>query len=440
MVQYADTIYALSSGAPPSGVAIIRLSGPSTRFGLETLIGQVPAPRHATLAMIRRRDGTPIDKGLALYFQGPSSFTGEDCAELHIHGGRAVIAALLSELGGIAGLRAAEPGEFTRRAFENGRIDLTEVEGLADLIGAETEAQRRMALENARGGLSAIYAQWAERLIRCRARIEADLDFADEEDVPDDAAQQALAELLPLRAEIANHLVRGQAAEIVRDGFRIAIAGAPNAGKSSLMNALARRDVSIVSAEAGTTRDVVTVHLDLGGYCVIISDTAGIREAAGEVEAEGIRRAQDTIAGADLVLHLTDLSVAGTGSPVLPGTVKVLRIGTKRDLAKAICGAFDVTISTVTGDGISVLLALIQQHVEAAADATAGALPTRIRQRQHLEHCLRHLDDVLSASDAPLEVRAEGLRLAGDALGRLTGRVDVEDLLGVIFSEFCIGK
>lgn len=440
MREYADTIYALSSGAPPSGIAVVRMSGQKTRFGLETLIGRVPPARRAQLVNIRNNKNILIDNGLALFFESPRSFTGEDSAELQVHGGRAVIAALLSALDEIPGFRIAEPGEFARRAFENGRMDLTEIEGLADLIAADTEMQRRLALENAHGGLSLIYDSWSRRLTHCRARIEADLDFAEEEDVPDDAAAQALADLTPLRAEIAAHIDQGRSAEIVRDGFRIVIAGAPNAGKSSLMNALARRDVAIVSNEAGTTRDVLTVDLDLGGYHAIVSDTAGIREALGVVEAEGVRRAHAAIARADLVLHLTDLTAVDQPALDLPANVKHLLVGTKSDIAGAQAHNCDVAISAVTSAGLSDLLDIIGSRIEAAAGITAGPLPTRRRQRQYLDLCLTHIDHVLDRAEAPLEVQADELRLAADALGRLTGRVGVEDLLGVIFSEFCIGK
>ena len=287
-------------------MAVIRISGPGVRFGLETLIGSVPEPRRATLRSIGRGSAKPIDRGLVLFFPAPESFTGEDVAELHVHGGRAVVAAVLAELAGFAGFRPAEAGEFTRRAFLNGRMDLTEVEGLADLIAAETEAQRRQAVRQAGGALRVLYDGWRERLVRARALIEAELDFADEDDIPASVSGGAFAEARAVGQEIAAHLA-DRRGERLREGAEVVVLGPPNAGKSSLINAIAQRDVAIVAPEPGTTRDLIEVRLDLGGYPVTLVDTAGLRDAAGEVEREGIRRARVRAEGADVVLWLADL-------------------------------------------------------------------------------------------------------------------------------------
>ena len=437
--RYRDTIYALSSGVPPTGVAVIRISGPDTQFGLETLVGEVPQPRMARLKSIRNRNGLLLDSGLVLFFSAPSSFTGEDCAELHVHGGRAVIGAVTDALREIEGFRYAEAGEFTRRAFENGKIDLTMVEGLSDLVMAQTEMQRRTALAQAAGGLHDRYKAWMRRLTRCRGLIEAGLDFSDEGDVPEDVSAGVRADLKDVRLEIASHLDKSRAGEIVREGCHVAIAGAPNAGKSSLLNALARRDVSIVSDEAGTTRDVVTVTLDLGGYAVILHDTAGLREATGKVEQEGIRRAQMTMEMADLVLYLRDLAgdEPETGLPL----EKTLIVGTKADLKhEPVTWRRDVEICVPRGDGLDELIALMMGRIEQTAARLSDAIPTRARHQAQLGRTLECLDAVLLQDELPAEFMAEELRAASEALGRLTGQVDAEDLLDVIFASFCIGK
>jgi tRNA modification GTPase len=418
----------------------VRVSGPKARFGIETLAGPLPAPRLAELRSIRNLEGDVIDTGLLLFFPAPNSFTGEDCAEFQIHGGRAVLSALLVSLGALEGFRPAEAGEFTKRAFENGKLDLTAVEGLSDLVAAETEMQRRLALDQADGKLAALYDHWAGKLTRCRALVEASVDFADEGDVPADLAAEIRTELCQLRDALNTHLSGSRTAEIIRDGFRVAIAGAPNAGKSSLLNTLARRDVAIVSPEPGTTRDIVTVTLDLGGYAVIVQDTAGLRDADGVVEREGIRRATAAMAAADLVLLLHDLT--GASFAEIPAeAADVVRIGSKRDLVgghKA--NDVEVCISSTTGDGIPELLALLRERVATAAFRSGDGLAARERQRAGLRDALAHLDAALDERlDAP-ELLAEELRAASHALGRITGRVDVEDLLDVIFSSFCIGK
>lgn len=434
-----DTIYALSSGAPPSGVSVIRISGPLTRELLTRLVGSVPPDRLASYRTIRARNNQPIDSGLVLFFPAPNSFTGEDVAELQIHGSKAVLAALFQVLGDTPGVRMAIEGEFSRRAFENGKLDLVEVEGLADLIGAETEMQRRLAVEHSAGGVSAVYDSWAERLTRARALIEAELDFADEDDVPGSVSDMVWADMDRLRNDIRHHLDAASAGEIIRDGFKVVIAGAPNAGKSSLLNALARRDVAIVTDIAGTTRDVLQVDLDIDGYLVKLYDTAGLREADDRVEMEGVRRARVALRDADLVLLLVDVS-----DPVIPADLDQalphVRVGTKKDLIETGSDRYDLRISTATGEGLPELRALIGRVVKERFDGLSMAIPSRQRHKDSLAKCLAALDAAISQSETNLELRAEQLRLAAEYLGRITGRVDVEQLLDVIFSEFCIGK
>lgn len=436
-----DTIFALSSGGLPSGVAVIRLSGARAIETLRTLTGHVPEPRRTSLTWIHKRGGERIDQGLVIAFPGPASFTGEDCVELQIHGGRAVVAALLTELESYEGLRHAEAGEFSRRAFDNGRLDLVEIEGLADLISAETEMQRRLALEQSSGKLSALYGGWAETLTRCRALIEAELDFPDEEDVPGAVSDQLWPVIANLLADMKSHLSGTHASEIVREGFRVAIVGAPNAGKSSLLNALAKRDVAIVTDIAGTTRDVIGIDLDIGGYLVHLMDTAGLRETEDVVEREGVLRTFRTIEQADLVLLLE-----ATGDDVakldpLPGDKTCLTIQSKADLLDA-AGPEDssrIYLSSVTGRGLD---SLTKRIADVIADQTGpghGLAPARRRQAAYLLDATRDIGLCFSAN-LSLEMKAEYLRLAAHSLGRITGRVDVENLLDVIFSEFCIGK
>src|SRR6476661_4377453 len=311
-----DTIFALSSGRPPAAIAVVRISGPRAGDALKALAGKLPEPRKAGLARVRDPDGGEvIDEALALWFPGPNSETGEDIAELQLHGGRAVIAAVLGALGRVEGLRPAEAGEFTRRAFENSRLDLTAVEGLADLIGAETEAQRRQAYRQLKGLLGDRAETWRARLIEALALVEARIDFSDEADVPEDLMTPALKIVRELRDEIAEVLAGAGRGERLREGLVVAIAGPPNAGKSTLLNRIAQREAAIVSPYAGTTRDVIEVHLDLAGYPVTLLDTAGMRETEDPVEQEGVRRARDRAATADLVLWVTDAGQPMTDFP-----------------------------------------------------------------------------------------------------------------------------
>lgn len=430
-----DTIYALSSGRLPAGVAVVRISGPRVRFVLEAIAGTVPDAGILSLKRLRCSDGSALDTSLVAYFKAPRSFTGEDCGEFHVHGGRAVVDALLRMIAAIEGTRAAEAGEFTRRAFINGKLDLVQAEALADLIDAETEAQRRMALNAVEGHVGRLYEKWRSRILRIQAMIAADLDFGDEGDVPDSVAERVRDDIVEVQAELERHLGSYRQAEIVRDGFRVAIIGPPNAGKSSLLNALAGRDVAIVSDEPGTTRDLVEVALDLGGLKVIVTDTAGIHESAGIVERIGIARAVETAKRADLVIILQPpgdeiVSTTGWGDHVV--------VRSKSDLGFGNRVGDDIPVSSMTGEGIDELLKVIRMKV---ATATGGADlgPQRLRHRDALRRCVTALDRA-TASEMALELRAEELRIAATELGRVTGRIDVEDVLGEVFSTFCIGK
>ena len=440
-----DTIFALSSGALPSGVAVVRASGVGVRNALETVIDSVPEPRRATLCSLRDEGGENIDRGLVLFFPSPASFTGEDVAEFHVHGGRAVVAALLLRLSRLGGFRPAEPGEFTRRAFINGRIDLTEVEGLGDLIAAETEAQRRQAVRQSFGALRERLEGWRGRLIQARALVEAEFDFSDEGDVPSTVSDGAWDLVSGVEAEIAQALDDGGRGERLRGGAEVVVAGPVNAGKSSLINALAQRDVAIVSSEAGTTRDLIEVHLDIGGYPMTVVDTAGLRVAGGAVEQEGIRRARVRAAAADLVLMLDDVTLGEPSGVASEDAAGVWRVGTKVDCIDSaverdrLSAEFDILLSSETGEGLDELVARLAVFARDHMDPGESGLVTRARHRSGLEACLRALD-AAGQRGLPLELRAEELRRATDALGRLTGRVDVEDLLDVIFRDFCIGK
>ena len=434
-----DTICALASGAGRAAIAVIRNSGPATGEVLRALCG-LPEARHASLRTMRDpRTGTLLDRGLVLWFPAPSSFTGEDMAELHVHGGRAVVAGVLDAVLSIDGVRLAEPGEFALRAFENGKLDLTEVEGLADLINAETDAQTRQALAQAGGSLRTLYEGWRHRLLRAQALTEAGLDFADEADVTAKVATNADAVVAELIGQIAPHLA-DRRGERLRDGLHVVIAGAPNAGKSSLLNALARRDVAIVSEEAGTTRDIIEVHLDLDGLPVILTDTAGLRRAGGKLEVEGIRRALARAEAADLILWLIDTTKPVSAPPdaLTRGQAPILPVRNKIDLAP-VSAAEGVSLSAKTGEGIDTLVAELKARAhESLAAGSESPVVTRARHRAELEAALVALERFRTAG-AP-ELKAEELRIAARHLGRLTGRVDVDEVLGAIFSEFCIGK
>lgn len=418
-------IFALSSGPPPSAVAIIRLSGAGVFDVARRLTRRraLPPPRTAMLRSIHRsRDGQLIDQVLLLVFPGPASFTGEDMVEIHSHGSPAVVAALQHELLAL-GLRPAEPGEFTRRAFVNGRIDLTQAEALADLIAAETEAQRDQALANAGGRLRQLAEGWREAILALRAETEADLDFADESDVSPAATT---APIEALAAAIRAALASAPVGERVRSGLTIAVVGPPNAGKSSLVNALVAREVAIVTPIPGTTRDVLEVHLDLGGVPATLLDTAGLRDSADPVEQEGIRRARARAAAADLVLNLGE----GEG----------LRVVNKVDLTGEPPGIRDgvAHVSARTGAGLEALRDHLVCWARMQVPRGEPALVTTARQAHLLAEAAARLEEAAGEADALL--RAEGLRLAAASLGRLTGAIGPEEVLGAIFSRFCIGK
>jgi tRNA modification GTPase len=523
----SDTIFALSSGRPPAAIAVIRISGPRARHALQALTGRLPEPRRAALARVRDREsGEVLDEALALFFPGPNSETGEDTAELQLHGGRAVVAGVLDALGRLEGLRPAEAGEFTRRAFENGRLDLTQVEGLADLIFADTAAQRRQAFRHLKGLRGERAETWRARLIEALALVEAGIDFSDEADVPGDLVRPALKIARELRDEISAALAGAGRGERLRDGLVVAIAGPPNAGKSTLLNRLARREAAIVSPYAGTTRDVIEVHLDLEGYPVTLLDTAGIRDSDDPVEQEGVRRARARAAEADLVLWVVDAAelpdqdgarlrdgtsagrveprleaagidssrlqdagpsrwgyrCAGAGLPAsnselgaaptdwklgapensgfdasTPGSqqgspetwvvrnkIDAIRVG-ENDASNVYESGYGFTrvlaLSALKGDGLDRLVSRLADYCRDYFDSGEPALVTRVRHRWTLIEAQHSLTRALEAGiSAREDIVAEELRLAARSLGRLAGRVDVEEVLDTIFRDFCIGK
>jgi tRNA modification GTPase len=434
-----ETLFAPASAPGRAAIAVWRLSGPDVAEGLRLLIGgALPSPRRAAVRTVKDPDtGGPIDQAVVLWFPGPASFTGEDAAEIHTHGGRAVAEAVAAALGRLPGFRMAEPGEFSRRAFLNGKLDLTEAEAIADLAAAETEAQRSQALAQAGGALAALYDGWRAALISLRAHLEADIEFPDE-DIGDPVAQLS-GQLESLRAEIVAHLADARRGERLRDGLTVAVVGAPNAGKSSLVNALARREVAIVSPEAGTTRDMIEVHLDLGGYPVILVDTAGLRDAGGAVEAEGIARARRRAEAADLVLALFAVDAPPDVETAALLDARTIIVASKADLAKGPLPYPDaMPLSAETGAGLDKLIGTLSARVADLLGDRGAPPPTRARHREALTRCLAALDGAVTA---PLpELAAEELRRAGDELGRITGRIDIEDMLDAVFRDFCIGK
>lgn len=446
-----DTIFALSTPPGRGGIAVVRVSGPGAKESILKLTGGYPrTARTAEFHALKHPDtGALIDRGLTVFFGKPASFTGEDVAEFHLHGGRAVTDALLATLAGLPGFRPAEPGEFTRRAFEHGRMDLTEAEAVADLIDAETQAQKDQALAQMGGALSTLYDDWRDRLTDALAHLEADIDFPDE-DLPEGVAEQVRPQITKLHAEIREHLNDNRRGERLRNGIHVAVIGAPNAGKSSLVNALAQREVAIVSEHAGTTRDVIEVHLDLGGFPVILSDTAGLRpdqlgtDAQASIESEGIRRAMARAKEADIKILLFDATTAAPDRHTLAlSDQNSLMVFNKCDVQSA-PHALErghlppLSISVKSGFGLGKLATTLVDKIREAIGDRAAPSPTRARHRQALENCAASLENALS--DKSAELIAEDVRIAVRYLGRITGRVDVEDLLEVIFRDFCIGK
>jgi tRNA modification GTPase len=432
-----DTIFAPATAAGRAAVAVVRLSGPETKRAVKAVAGDLPPARRASVRRLRDAAGAPIDEALVLWFPGPGSYTGEDAAELHVHGGQAVVSALVEALSA-QGLRLAEPGEFTRRAFENGKLDLAQAEGVADLVEAETDAQRRQALEQLGGRLSEVQGRWREALTGALAMFEAAVDFPDEE-VPADVASRARPILEVLIGELdaaAADAVRG---ERVREGFRIALLGAPNAGKSTLLNALAKRDAAIVTATPGTTRDIIEVPMVLGGYKVIVADTAGIRATEDEIEAEGVRRAEAWGMSADLRIWLVD--GLGDPKPTVPDSVRIgdLILLTKRDLGEGHPGLPGSPFTARSPNDVAWVESLLTEAVVEALSGTEAPAATRLRHRELLAEASERLRHALTQDEA-LELAAEDVRLAARALDRITGRIDPEQVLGRIFSTFCIGK
>jgi len=422
-----DTIFALSSGQPPSAIAVIRISGPRARSVLEHLAGRISEPRRAELVRLSA-GGEILDTALALRFDAPNSVTGEDIVELHVHGGRAVVAAVTGALGDMDGLRLAEPGEFTRRAFSNGRIDLAEAEGLADLLAAETESQRRAALQLAGGGLSRLVLGWTDRLLGLAAAVEAQLDFSDEGDVDTGLPPSWHQERLRLASEISDLLGRPPA-ERLRDGVRVVLAGPPNSGKSTLLNALVGREAAITSEIAGTTRDLIEAPVAIGGVPLVLIDSAGLRDSADAIEAIGVDRASEAIVAADLVLWLGPPEQA-------PRRPHVLKVHTKCDLGGTTGGA-DISVSAVTGAGLNELLGTMLSEALALLPGESE-VAVNARQRQALSETVASLTGAGQEHD--LVIVAEMLRVARAALDRVTGRAGVEDMLDALFGRFCIGK
>ena len=434
----SDTIFALASGAGLCAISVIRVSGPASDAALNSLCAALPSPRRASLRKIHHpRTGALLDQCLVIRFPGPESFTGEDGFELHIHGGRAVAAGVLGALGLCHGLRPAEPGEFARRAFLNGKLDLTEAEGLADLIEATTSAQRDQALALAGGRLRDQAQAWRSVMLGLQAQAEAAIDFSDEGDVPAHVWDGFATQVRTLAQSMQLALAEGRRGEILRSGFTVVLAGPPNAGKSSLMNALAQRDVAIVSSIPGTTRDLIEVSLDLDGMPVILVDTAGLRDAGDEIEQEGIRRTRARASAADLVLWLVAPGQAVGGAEI--SDAPVIRIGTKSDLGPIESEAeHSLSLSARTGQGVDDLLELIAERARDALRPEEPALMSRERHRIAIREACEALGRI--REEMPVEVAAEELRLAARALASMIGLVGPEDVLGEIFSRFCIGK
>jgi tRNA modification GTPase len=448
-----DTIYAPATAPGRAAVAVVRLSGPATGEALKAMAGRLPFPRRASVRRLKDAAGVVFDEALVLWMPGTANYTGEDSAELQLHGGPAVVEAAINALAALndqgLGLRLAEPGEFTRRAFENGRLDLAQAEAVADLVDAETQAQARQALAQLEGGLSRRYDRWRDILVEALAVLEAAVDFPDE-DLPEDVAQRARPGLTQLLAEIEAALTDADRGRQVREGYRIALVGAPNAGKSTLLNALARRDAAIVTATPGTTRDIIEVPLILAGYKVLLADTAGMRDSVDPIEMEGVRRARAWAQGADLRILLAD----GSGGrewegPAALGRAGDLLVRTKADLGRgSLAGPLKnfglahslqtLAISVTGGQGLEALETALEQRVVTALSGADLPAATRLRHVESLTAARDYLDRALAQTE--VELAAEDVRLAARALGRVTGRVDVEDVLDRVFSSFCIGK
>uniref|UniRef100_A0A6P8S3U3 5-taurinomethyluridine-[tRNA] synthase subunit GTPB3, mitochondrial n=1 Tax=Geotrypetes seraphini TaxID=260995 RepID=A0A6P8S3U3_GEOSA len=479
--RHGHTIFALSSGHGKCGVAVIRTSGPASGAALLRLTRrkELPQPRCITLSKITDPiSGEPLDRGLVLWFPGPRSFTGEDCTEFHVHGGSAVTTGVLQALGRLPGLRLAEAGEFTKRAFQNKKLDLTEVEGLGDLIHAETEAQRRQALRQMAGELGQLYSSWSQNLLRMLAHVEAYIDFSEDENVEEGVLSQVDVAVKLLQNEVTLHLQDSRRGERLRSGIQVVLAGPTNAGKSSLLNILCQRPAAIVSPVAGTTRDVVEAALNIGGYPVVLSDTAGLRETEDSIEQEGMRRAWERLDQADLVVAVMDsaelsrvLSSSEGGSRnVLQGCLKnmstlpsdngmlqtrpyILALN-KVDLLEpaaqerlvVACREMELIqaclLSCRTGEGLEGFLNLLKENLEKMCGNPLVGTPslTQTRHRLHLASCLEAMTKYHHYRDQDLVLAAEALRTAQRHLGKITGKVGAEEILDIIFQDFCIGK
>ncbi|MDR3461099.1 MAG: tRNA uridine-5-carboxymethylaminomethyl(34) synthesis GTPase MnmE [Beijerinckiaceae bacterium] len=434
----AETIYAVATGAGRAAIAVVRISGPGSRALIRLLAGTVPEPRRADLVTLRHPSTQEVlDRCLVLFFEGPRSETGEDCVELQLHGGRAVVAAILDVLGALPNVRLAEPGEFARRAFLNGKLDLAQIEGLGDLVDAETQWQRRQAQRQLSGAMRDATAPWRAALVQAAAQVETAIDFAEDVDLAGKLPEQLAVVLKPILKGLRHELGQAKAAERIRDGVQIVIAGPPNAGKSSLLNALVRREAAIVSTIAGTTRDPIEVHLDLGGCPITVIDTAGLRESVDTIECIGIERARTRAADADLVLWLSE-----DGAPPEGGLgAKVWQVLTKADLRspdERPPGVF--ALSVATGENLPELIGRLAEFSRGIVHSGAAGLLARARHQQAFQAAEAALSRVVAQPEAPVELIAEDLRAARFALERLIGTVDVEDILGDIFSRFCIGK
>jgi tRNA modification GTPase len=438
---YEDTIFAAATGTGRTAVAVIRISGRAAGESLQRIAGRIPRPRQAALAHLRHPvSGDLIDRGLVIWFPGPASFTGEDCGEFHIHGGRAVLKGMLDALAAFPGCRLAEPGEFARRAFGNGKMDLSAIEGLADLIDAETEIQRRQAVRQMNGWLSGHVESWRRAILEARGLLEAEIDFADEDEAPSASVPAVGRMIAPVLAEMNRVLESGRVGEIVREGFSIVLAGPPNAGKSTLLNAIAERDVAIVTEHAGTTRDIIEVRLDLDGMLVVLADTAGLRESEDPVERLGMARTWRRIGEADLVLWLTE-----AGEPMqVPAELRrdrlaVIAVRTKIDRDASAADAGGMGISALTGQGMAELLSLIK---EKAREATFSPEPAVVSRERHRRALMAARNSLQAAVDGPnaVELVAEHLRAASRNLESIIGRIDVEQVLDEIFTKFCMGK